>query len=132
MDEPLSPRLQQQVVALGIRLRSFKEARAATRELLEIELTTKMVERLTERIGDERVAERDAAVVAWKELPLMGKLAAPPGATGRSDHPLWKSLKSPLHDRGRRQNLALSQNAAPLDSSHRGHFCLSQLSRCLR
>jgi len=78
VDEPLSPRLQQQVVALGTRLRSFEEARAATRELLEIELTTKMVERLTERIGVERVAERDAAVLAWKELPLVGKLAAPP------------------------------------------------------
>lgn len=49
----------------------------ATRELLAIELTTKMVERLTERIGGERVAERDLAVVAWSELPLMGKLAAP-------------------------------------------------------
>jgi len=82
VDEPLSPRLQQQVVTLGTRLRSFEEARVAIRELLGVELTTKLVERFTERIGSERVAERDAAVVAWKELPLMGKLAAPPQVQG--------------------------------------------------
>jgi len=60
-------------------LRSFPQARVASESLLDLQLTTKRIERLTERIGQERVAERDAQVAAWQTLPLMQKLAAPPG-----------------------------------------------------
>lgn len=66
-------------VHLGTKLPSFESAADSVGETLEIALTTKRVERLTERIGWERVAEREQAVAQWKALPLMKKLAAPPG-----------------------------------------------------
>jgi hypothetical protein len=40
---------------------------------------SKQVERVTERIGAERVAERDAQVAAFRALPLAEKFQAPPG-----------------------------------------------------
>lgn len=64
---------------LATRLPSFQAARDSIAETLEIELTTKRVERLAERIGTRRVAEREADTAAWQTLPLMAKLAAPAG-----------------------------------------------------
>lgn len=64
---------------LATRLPSFEAARDSIAETLEIELTTKRVERLTERIGGRRVAERDAERAVWEARPLLAKLAAPPG-----------------------------------------------------
>ena len=66
-------------VHLATKLSSFESAADSVGETLEISLTTKRVERLTERVGWERVAERDQTVAEWKALPLMNKLAAPPG-----------------------------------------------------
>ncbi len=66
-------------VPLASKLPSFASATDSVNETLEVELTTKRVERLTERIGLERVAEREATVAAWKALPLVEKLAAPEG-----------------------------------------------------
>lgn len=71
--------LERKTVQLATRLPSFEAARDSIAETLEIELTTKRVERLTERIGQRRVAEREAEVAAWAELPLMTKIAAPAG-----------------------------------------------------
>lgn len=64
---------------LATRLPSFEAARDSIAETLEIELTTKRVERLAERIGGRRVAEREADRAAWEAQPLLAKLAAPPG-----------------------------------------------------
>lgn len=79
VDEDLSPTLIEKTVHLGTMLRSFPQARIASETLLDVRLTTKRIERLTERIGQERVAERDAQVTTWQSLPLVQKLAAPPG-----------------------------------------------------
>lgn len=78
-DESLSPTLIEKVVYLGATLRSFPQAQQAAETLLELSLTSKRIERLTERIGGERVAERDAQVAAWASLPLVAKLTAPTG-----------------------------------------------------
>ena len=64
VDEDLSPTLIQKTVHLGTLLRSFPQASVASKSLLDLKLTTKRIERLTERIGQERVAERDAQVAA--------------------------------------------------------------------
>jgi hypothetical protein len=66
-------------VQLATRLPSFEAARDSLAETLEVELTTKRVERLTERIGKRRVAERESDLAAWEAQPLTVKLAAPPG-----------------------------------------------------
>jgi hypothetical protein len=49
--------------------------------LADLAVGPKQVERLTERIGRERVAGRDAATAAFAALPLAEKFAAPPGVT---------------------------------------------------
>lgn len=79
MDEDLSPAVMRKTVHLGTKLPSFESAADSVRETLEMEITTKRVERLTERIGGERVAERELSIEEWEALPLMQKLAAPPG-----------------------------------------------------
>ena len=66
-------------VHLGTKLGSFDSARDSVNETLEVELTTKRVERLTERIGRERVAERELSIAHWEALPLVEKLKAPKG-----------------------------------------------------
>ena len=66
-------------VHLGTKLGSFESARDSVAETLEVELTTKRVERLTERIGHERVAQRELSIAEWEALPLVKKLAAPQG-----------------------------------------------------
>ncbi len=63
----------------GTKLGSFASAAESVAEMLEIKLTTKRVERLTERIGQERVAQRDLSIAEWESLPLVEKLAAPKG-----------------------------------------------------
>ena len=66
-------------VHLGTKLGSFASAAESVAETLEIELTTKRVERWTERIGQERVTERKLSIAEWESLPLVAKLLAPKG-----------------------------------------------------
>jgi hypothetical protein len=61
--------------------RSFAEARDTLTHLTELTVSVKQVERVTERSGGERVAERDAAAATFQALPLVDKFAAPPGVT---------------------------------------------------
>lgn len=66
-------------VHLATKLVSFQSARDSVAETLEVELTTKRVERLTERIGRERVAQRELSLIEWDALTLVEKLASPQG-----------------------------------------------------
>jgi hypothetical protein len=49
--------------------------------LAELPVPEKQVERVTERVGAERVAERQAEVAAYQALPLVAKFTAPDGVT---------------------------------------------------
>ena len=69
----------QKIVHLGTKLGSFASAAESVAETIEVTLTTKRVERLTERIGRERVIARELSIAEWESLPLLQKLAAPPG-----------------------------------------------------
>lgn len=64
---------------LGTLLQSFPDGEKAIRQLLELTLGRKLIERLTERIGAERVVERDAEVERFETLTLMEKIAGPEG-----------------------------------------------------
>ena len=66
-------------VHLAAKLPSFASARESVAETLELELTAKRIERLAQRIGGQRVAQREALVADWQRRPLMEKLAAPRG-----------------------------------------------------
>jgi hypothetical protein len=72
--------LQRKIAYAGTVSRSFAEAGELMRELGDRSVSAKQVERLTRRIGEERVAERDARTSAFQALPLAEKFDAPPGA----------------------------------------------------
>ena len=74
-----SPGLQRKIVYAGTAHGSFEVGRQALHELAEVEVTTKLVERLTEQIGTERLAERNEAVAAFEALPLTEKHRSPAG-----------------------------------------------------
>ena len=61
--------------------RSFAEGSLLLDQLADLPTPEKQVERVTRRIGAERVAEREAAVAAFAALPLVEKFAVPSGVT---------------------------------------------------
>jgi hypothetical protein len=71
--------LLQKITYAGTACRSCAEASDTLRHLADWEVDPKQVERVTERIGGERVAERDAQTAAFGALPLAEKFRAPPG-----------------------------------------------------
>src|SRR5262249_3760412 len=60
--------------------RSFAEGSQLLERLADLSVSAKQVERVSRRIGAERVAERDAAGAAVEALPLAGEVALPAGA----------------------------------------------------
>jgi hypothetical protein len=69
------------IVYAGTMSPSFEQASRDLRKLAEVEVPIKQVERVTKRIGQERVAERDAAVQAYQALPLTTRKSVPEGVT---------------------------------------------------
>lgn len=61
--------------------RSFEQASKDLAKLAEVEVPAKQVERVCQRIGNERVMERDEAVAAYQELPLTERKQTPAGVT---------------------------------------------------
>ena len=71
--------MQQKITYAGTVSRSFAEGSELLGRLADLPVSAKQVERVTRRIGAERVAERDAAVAAYQALPLVEKFAVPAG-----------------------------------------------------
>jgi hypothetical protein len=67
------------VVYAGTRCGSFALGAEALRELADVEVPVKQVERRTRQIGTERCAERDAAATAFAARPLVERKTAPEG-----------------------------------------------------
>lgn len=80
---------------------------------MEITLTSKRVERLTERIGQERVTQREAEIEEWEQLPAVEKLAAPTGVTA-------PEVACVSCDGGRLQRCDLPEDA-------KSHWCESKV-----
>ena len=74
-----SPRVQQKMTYAGVNNVSYKQAADELAELSDLEIGPKPIERLVRRIGQERIDQRDAAVAAHRQLPLMQRdaLASP-------------------------------------------------------
>jgi hypothetical protein len=81
VDASLSPELLRQVTYLGTVLSSFPQAEAAVGALLGVPVGRKLIERTTERIGAERVADRDADVDCHELRTLVVIAAGPVGVT---------------------------------------------------
>ena len=69
----------EKATCLGTILSSFPQAHLASKTLLEQVLGIKRLQRVTERIGTQRIALRDVQTEAFGQLPLMDKQAAPQG-----------------------------------------------------
>ena len=77
----LSPTLQRKVVRAGTKNGSFAQGSEDLLDYLNLVVDPKQVERVTERIGTERCAQRDAEVERYLSLPLVERKAAPEGVT---------------------------------------------------
>jgi hypothetical protein len=76
-----SPALLAKITYAGTASRSFAEGSVLLAKLADLPVPEKQVERVTRRVGAERVAERDAAVAAFAALPVVEKFAVPAGVT---------------------------------------------------
>jgi hypothetical protein len=68
-----SPRMQQKIVYAGVESVSYQKASDHLAALSDLGVKPKPVERLVQRIGRERIDQRDAAVAAHQRLPLMAR-----------------------------------------------------------
>ena len=103
-----SPSLQRKIVYAGTAHGSFEQGKQTLQELADVEVTTKQVERLTEQIGAERLAERNEALAAFEELPLTDKHQSPAGVAG-------PKVGVVMVDGGRLQILERGADAKPPD-----------------
>lgn len=76
-DETLSPALLKKAVYAGTNAASFARAAHDLETLGEQEISDQRIRRATVKIGNERVAERDAAVERYREMPLPERRQSP-------------------------------------------------------
>jgi hypothetical protein len=100
-----SPALQQKIVYAGITSTSFGAASSHLKQLADLTVDPKQVERLTHDIGNQRVAERNAATAAFTALPLVEKFATAPQTTA-------PDVVAVMSDGGRLQVLDRTTNQA--------------------
>jgi hypothetical protein len=74
-----SPTALKKVIYAGTQAVSFRQGSRDLSELAELDVSPERVRRATERVGAERVAERDAAAANYAALPLPQQRQAPPG-----------------------------------------------------
>ena len=76
--EGYSPSVLRKIEYAGGNAPSFAQAHDALTRLAEIAISAKHIERLTERLGQERQAQRDAAVAAFREGASQPRYPDPP------------------------------------------------------
>lgn len=69
------------IVYAGVNNASFEQGSKDLLKLAEIDVPVKQVERVCQRIGAERVAERNEAVKEYQALPLTERKGEPAGVT---------------------------------------------------
>jgi hypothetical protein len=95
-----SPRVERKGVTAGTRAASYEEASDQLLELAEISMGAKRIGRLNQRIGNERIDEREQRLKDYQELPLPQRRLVPPSAPAGT----WKSrLAVVMVDGGRAQ-----------------------------
>jgi hypothetical protein len=112
-----SPAVLKKVVYAGTQHPSFAQGSEALAALAGLKIPEKQVERLTKRIGRERVDQQDQSVREFLDLPLMEKLESPVAKP--------PDLAVVEMDGGRLQILDRSGSegvADPESSARRGHW----------
>ena len=97
------------IVYAGTQLTSFAQGSAALKALGRLNVATKQVERITEKIGQERVEQRDEAVQAFLALPLMDRCKSPV-----ANPPPESNVATVMMDGGRLQILDRSKRDSDL------------------
>lgn len=118
VDETLSPELLEQVTFLGTVLSSFPQAARSTRKVLGVRLGRKLIERVTERIGAERVAVRDADVDNHELRTLVVVAAGPVDVTP-------PTVAAVMADGGMFQRTAQNTDSSSHWSEYKAGLCLS-------
>ena len=77
MDYDYSPRALEKVIYAGTQSISFPQAAGDLLKLAELDVSPERVRRVTERIGNERVAERAAQAAAFEALPIPARSEPP-------------------------------------------------------
>ena len=77
VDYDYSPTALKKVIYAGTQAASFPQGSRDLKELAELAVSPERVRRATERIGAERVAERDAQVAAYEALPIPARRIVP-------------------------------------------------------
>jgi hypothetical protein len=77
VDYDYSPTALKKVTYAGTQAASFPQGARDLKELAELDVSPERVRRATERIGNERVAERDAQAAAYEALPIPERRAVP-------------------------------------------------------
>ena len=72
-----SPHVLKKIVFAGTQHPSFAQGSVALAALAGLKVATKQVERVTEKIGRERVEQRDRAVADFQKTPLMTRCESP-------------------------------------------------------
>jgi hypothetical protein len=97
------------IVYAGTQLTSFAQGSAALEALGGLRVATKQVERITEKIGQERVDQRDEAVQKFLALPLMDRCKSPV-----ANPPPESNVATVMMDGGRLQILDRSKRDSDL------------------
>jgi hypothetical protein len=102
--------VQRKIACAGTVSRSFAEASTLLQQLADLKVSSKQVERLTRRIGEERVVERQAEEAAFAALPLVQKFETPAGVS-------TPDLAVVMVDGGRLQILDRSDPPLPVEAA---------------
>jgi hypothetical protein len=102
--------VQRKITCAGTVSRSFAEASTLLQQLADLKVSSKQVERLTRRIGEERVVERQAEEAAFQALPLVQKFETPTGVSA-------PDLAVVMVDGGRLQILDRSDSSLPAEAA---------------
>jgi hypothetical protein len=119
----VSPRVLEKMVYAGTQSRSFRQAGQDLKHLAELEISEQRIARATKRIGQERVAQRDAEIAAWEKLSLPEQQRSPRGQVPQ--------LACVEMDGGRIQIRDRNGEESPAEEVRKGRFWRETKVGCL-
>lgn len=100
VEQTCSPEVQRKVTVASTECSSYASASTLLKELLNLAVPEKQCERISQRIGNERLAEREIELQTYERLTLPEQQQAPPNAPQN----VWKGrVATIMVDGGRTQ-----------------------------
>jgi hypothetical protein len=126
-ESELTPGALKKVVHAGVHASSFRQAEVDLRELAELPVSSQRVRRATERIGHERVAERDEEVERFLKLTLPEQQRSPTDQVPPVACVEMDGGRIQIRDRKAKPRA----DEEPSDSSRKGRFWCESKVGCL-